>query len=166
MSEEPLTIENALDVLRSWSWLYDEMRSPQREGETIEDATDRWILEGAALGRNRQCSIGWHDECSDRSGVNHQGRCTCPCHQAEWSRIVTLLQWMDECLSTLVAEGADAPVELAGDDLPYHLRSDATPLAQCSRCGRNTWDANIIGTEDQMPQPDGEPCGGLFTRPG
>jgi hypothetical protein len=26
--------------------------------------------------RNRQCSIGWHEECSDRVGLS----CECPCH--------------------------------------------------------------------------------------
>lgn len=26
--------------------------------------------------RNRQCSIGYHDECSDQDG----DRCKCPCH--------------------------------------------------------------------------------------
>lgn len=53
-------------------------------------------------------------------------------------------------------------VELTGDDLPYHLRDDAPPLARCRRCGRQTWDAAAAGTEDRMPQPDGDPCGGLF----
>jgi hypothetical protein len=28
--------------------------------------------------RNRQCSIGWHEECSDRE---HSGQCGCPCHE-------------------------------------------------------------------------------------
>jgi hypothetical protein len=27
--------------------------------------------------RNRQCSIGWHEECSDPSGNS----CECPCHR-------------------------------------------------------------------------------------
>ena len=27
--------------------------------------------------RNRQCSIGFHDECSDSEGL----RCQCPCHR-------------------------------------------------------------------------------------
>ena len=99
MAEEPLTTANALDILRSWSWLYEGLRrSPVEEGE---EPTDRWVREGAALGRNRQCSIGYHEECSDRSGINHNGDCDCPCHQAEWSRIATFMQWMDECLTHL-----------------------------------------------------------------
>lgn len=54
------------------------------EGETPEKYTDR--LTGADRTdrrpydheRNRQCSIGYHDECSDPDGVN----CECPCHTA------------------------------------------------------------------------------------
>lgn len=57
---------------------------------------------------------------------------------------------------------ADDYIELTGDDLPYHLREDAPPLAQCDRCGRVTWEANEIDTTDHMPQPDGSACGGHF----
>lgn len=96
---EPFTMANALDVLQSWSWLYDALK--RSEGD--RDATDRWVAEGAAKGRNRQCSIGYHEECSDRSGINHNGDCDCPCHQAEWERVATLLRWLDECLSHLAA---------------------------------------------------------------
>lgn len=95
MNEEPFTIENALDVLRSWTWLYVEL---ERTGAD----SDQDIREGAAKGRNRQCSIGWHSECSDRSGINwNEGDCACPCHQAEWERVATLLRWMDGCLAAL-----------------------------------------------------------------
>lgn len=33
---------------------------------------------------------------------------------------------------------------------------------ECNRCHRKTWDAETIGTEDRMTQPDGGPCGGTF----
>lgn len=60
---------------------YPEM-PPALPGETDEQYTDR--LTGAdGTGRrpydhprNRQCSIGWHEECSDPAGE----RCKCPCH--------------------------------------------------------------------------------------
>lgn len=51
-------------------------------------------------------------------------------------------------------------VELIGDDLPYHLRLDAPPLGRCNRCQRQTWSEVELGTEDRVPQPDGNPCGG------
>lgn len=35
-------------------------------------------------------------------------------------------------------------------------------VGECNRCHRKTWDAETIGTEDRMPQPDGGPCGGMF----
>lgn len=51
-------------------------------------------------------------------------------------------------------------VELAGDDLPHHLRPDAAPLGQCNRCHRKTWSESELGIEDRLTQPDGNPCGG------
>lgn len=59
----------------------------------------------------------------------------------------------------------DGYVELTGDALPYHLRSNAPPLAECDRCHRQTWALNMVGTVDQMPQPDGSLCGGTFVVP-
>jgi hypothetical protein len=56
-------------------------------------------------------------------------------------------------------------VELTGDDLPYHLRPDAPPLATCDRCGRATWSDEVLdGDFDLMTQPDGMACGGRFRR--
>lgn len=53
---------------------------PMLPAETLEQYTDR--LTGADGGtppypehRNRQCSIGYHDECTDT-----KGKCKCPCH--------------------------------------------------------------------------------------
>ena len=62
---------------------YPEM-PPALPGETDDQYTDR--LTGADgtdrrpydHPRNRQCSIGYHDECSDPDGE----RCKCPCHTA------------------------------------------------------------------------------------
>lgn len=55
-------------------------------------------------------------------------------------------------------------VELAGNDIPPHLRLDA-PEAVCLRCKRHTWAAAEFGKECRMTQPDGFPCGGRFTNP-
>jgi hypothetical protein len=49
------------------------------DGETLEARTDRLRATGASLGLNRQCSIGWHDECSDPQGDT----CRCLCHGPE-----------------------------------------------------------------------------------
>jgi hypothetical protein len=43
---------------------------------TGADQTDRVPYDHR---RNRQCSIGWHGECSDPEGVS----CECPCHFTE-----------------------------------------------------------------------------------
>lgn len=43
--------------------------------------TDYLALKGRDQGINRQCSIGWHAECSDPEGE----KCACHCHpQSEW----------------------------------------------------------------------------------
>jgi len=55
---------------------------PPLPDETTDEYTDR-VTGADGTGRrpfdhprNRQCSIGWHDECSDPSGLG----CKCPCH--------------------------------------------------------------------------------------
>lgn len=44
--------------------------------------------------------------------------------------------------------------------LPDYLTS--APVGECHRCHRKAWDAEDIGTEDRMTQPDGGPCCGTF----
>ena len=71
--------------LRTALEAYDPPMPPLLEGETAEEYTDR--LTGAdgtgrrpyAERRLRQCSIGYHDNCSDPDGID----CKCPCHQFE-----------------------------------------------------------------------------------
>lgn len=53
--------------------------APIIPGEDIGARTDRLSRAGAGLGVNRQCSIGWHDECSDPEGES----CQCKCHGEE-----------------------------------------------------------------------------------
>lgn len=104
MSDEPQTIENALDIMHSWDWLIDGIARPDKlEGESDDELTNRMIREGVAAGKNRQCSIGWHEECSDRSGINHEGDCQCACHQAEWRKIGDLLEWLRGCLEEVAS---------------------------------------------------------------
>lgn len=52
---------------------------PIAEGETPEAWTNRINGEGASLGTYRQCSIGWHDECSQRF-EGEDAECRCACH--------------------------------------------------------------------------------------
>lgn len=49
---------------------------PERPGEEAGKWTDRVLSHAKEYGTNRQCSIGWHGECSDRSGES----CQCLCH--------------------------------------------------------------------------------------
>jgi hypothetical protein len=49
---------------------------PHGPGESAEAWTNRVLSHSAEHGVNRQCSLGWHGECSDRSGET----CRCLCH--------------------------------------------------------------------------------------
>ena len=50
-------------------------------GETIGDYTDYLVKVGRKAGKYRQCSIGWHEECSDPYGQD----CQCHCHKEHHS---------------------------------------------------------------------------------
>jgi hypothetical protein len=57
---------------------------PQHEGEDDGAWTNRVLSHAREHGTNRQCSIGWHEECSDPQGLD----CYCLCHDPEvqeWS---------------------------------------------------------------------------------
>jgi hypothetical protein len=43
---------------------------------SVDAWTDAMARAGREIGVNRQCSIGWHDECSDPEGAS----CLCACH--------------------------------------------------------------------------------------
>ena len=49
---------------------------PQRDGEDAGAWTNRVLSHSREHEVNRQCSIGWHEECSDPQGFN----CMCICH--------------------------------------------------------------------------------------
>jgi hypothetical protein len=67
---------------------YPKMPPALSEDETDDHYTNRLLgVYGVDLmpydhRRNRQCSIGWHNECSDPAGA----RCECPCHDEARSR--------------------------------------------------------------------------------
>lgn len=52
------------------------------EGETLSEWTDHLTKLGSQLGVNRQCSIGYHGECSDPLGE----QCRCACHPSRVAR--------------------------------------------------------------------------------
>ncbi|UYL87469.1 hypothetical protein SEA_PUREGLOBE5_106 [Arthrobacter phage Pureglobe5] len=49
---------------------------PDKPGEGAGRWTDRILSHAREHGTNRQCSIGWHEECSDPAGET----CMCLCH--------------------------------------------------------------------------------------
>jgi hypothetical protein len=52
---------------------------PAPEGREANAWTDQLIRRGADIGINRQCAIGYHEECSDPPGES----CHCHCHPWE-----------------------------------------------------------------------------------
>lgn len=52
---------------------------PQKPGESAMEWTNRALSHAGEHGTNRQCSIGWHGECSD-SGLGEAAECNCICH--------------------------------------------------------------------------------------
>lgn len=71
-------------VIERGRW-YPEM-PPALPGEDDDHYTDRLVgcygpeLRPYDHRRNRQCSIGWHEECSERHTAGAR-RCQCPCHE-------------------------------------------------------------------------------------
>lgn len=67
---------------------------PPLPGETDEQYTNRMLGVGGSSpydhSRNRQCSIGWHEECSDR---DNSGRCECPCHEERRDAHALVANW-------------------------------------------------------------------------
>lgn len=52
---------------------------PYKPGESASAWTTRVLSHAREHGTNRQCSIGWHGECSD-SGLGEAAECNCICH--------------------------------------------------------------------------------------
>ena len=52
---------------------------PAKDGESASDHTTRLLSHAREHGTNRQCSIGWHDECSERA-FEEFADCNCLCH--------------------------------------------------------------------------------------
>lgn len=56
---------------------------PRWRDETMEAWTDRLLMNHSRThGTYRQCSIGWHDECSQRH-LGAEAECNCICHAPE-----------------------------------------------------------------------------------
>lgn len=87
---------------------------PKLPGETPEQYTDR--LTGADgtnrrpydHRRNRQCSIGWHEECSDQF---HTGRCECPHHEEVRYARLAVIAWNERYPVGTPVTLPDAPEE-------------------------------------------------------
>jgi len=96
-----------------------------RPGQSAEDA-DRMIAAGKEMGKFRQCSLGYHDECSDPEG----DRCTCLCHSVTE-------QHPDECYC--YTQPSDPRVD---PRCKAHDREVVGPQKDrivCPFCGMSTW---------------------------
>lgn len=59
-----------------------QMLYPIRDGEDPMAWTTRVLSHAHEYGTYRQCSIGWHDECSERH-LGADAECRCLCHRSE-----------------------------------------------------------------------------------
>jgi hypothetical protein len=96
---------------------------PKLDGETDDEYTDR--LTGADStgrrpydhSRNRQCSIGWHEECSDRLNA---GDCGCPCHEERRDAWLLVCDW-----NRRYPEGTPVTLPAAADEPPTRTTGPA-----------------------------------------
>jgi len=94
---------------------------PQGE-ETADSWTDRLARTGSTLGINRQCSIGWHAECSDRAADQEDpDTCRCACHVLTPELPGPLWVGPDQ------GDG-EGPVVLQPYGTAVHLETDSTSL--------------------------------------
>jgi len=68
--------------------LPDESDAEYTDRLTGADQTDRVPYDHY---RNRQCSIGYHNECTDPRGE----RCKCPCHHSKLNKTVMIMRELD-----------------------------------------------------------------------
>lgn len=101
--------------LREWLVLME--RPKRQEGESDDDYTDRIIHEGAERGVFRQCSIGYHEECSDPDGDD----CRCAHHMSVAPSYGDLAHWLK-----VEMDDGDALREMAGVDAKWSARRTAS----------------------------------------
>lgn len=88
-------------------------KPPALPGESDDAYTDR--LTGADRtgrvpydhSRNRQCSIGWHGECSDPAGAS----CECPCHTGTGKLELRLRELEETAVALYAVASGLLPVE-------------------------------------------------------
>ena len=70
--------------------LWDADIEKMRKLYPIPSMTDALVQLGAEHGVYRQCSIGWHDECSQREDRSDDNPCMCKCHVDPFYGITTV----------------------------------------------------------------------------
>lgn len=104
---------------------------PRPPGESDDAYTDR--LTGADgtgrvpydHSRNRQCSIGWHSECSDPLG----GVCQCPCH-TEIGKLERRVYELEEAFVAAYAVASGARTGERAANITASLADDAGEVAK------------------------------------
>lgn len=127
---------------------------PALPGETDDAYTDR--LTGAdGTGRvpydhprNRQCSIGWHSECSDPAGE----RCKCPCH-TETGKLEQRVHELEEALVAAWSLATAARTGTRAANIEASLGPDVDAITE-------RWPelAEWYLSEPDGGEQDGSPC--------
>jgi hypothetical protein len=124
-------------------------RPPAFPGESDDAYTNRLLGIGDTYPydhrRGRQCSIGWHEECSDPSGAS----CECPCHPERVNAEVRVRSWnarigLDNVVSLI--ESAGEPPVATTSKAYVHNGWPVVDLATFDNPVRLSW---LVGGEDE-----------------
>lgn len=111
----PATQRARIDVHRAF---------PRLQGESGEAWTNRLVREAIKHGVYRQCSIGWHDECSERKSPATDCLCNCTCHGAGAHEVASGAPQAPDATET--RDGApEAPLEPGGAECTRKAQADA-----------------------------------------
>lgn len=94
---------------------------PQGWAETSDQWTDRLLSLAARHGTYRQCSIGWHGECSQRH-LGADADCRCDCHDpapSPGTKRVEISWYATEAFTATVE--VDEDFDLEGEDANAYL---------------------------------------------
>jgi hypothetical protein len=94
------------------------VKYPPGDDESASDYTRRLLSHAREAGTFRQCSIGYHEECSDQYGES----CQCSCHALD----ITLTR--DQLESWAGRELSDEEVEALDTAIPQSSIPDAVRI--------------------------------------
>ena len=97
---KPVETVSAFVTLPETSRVEMDVLYPSKPGEGSTEYSNRVLGHAREHGTNRQCSIGWHDECSERA-FGEVAECNCLCH-AEGAEIYSVEGHAEDGVVTVI----------------------------------------------------------------